>query len=97
MKLLLLLPFLAVSCGIIPTTADLRDIADELDAYQMGYQTQEETVLALDAKVDEIGDRKTPIPTSLPELIMLLGTAAVGGGGANLYRNRKRVAKGEAV
>ncbi len=95
MKYLLILPLFA-SCGIIPTTADIREIADELDAYGMGYQTQEQTVAALDAKVNEIGDRKTPM--SIQELLIAAAATAVTGGvGVNSYRNRKRVKNSEPV
>lgn len=82
MKYLLPLLLLVSGCNIIPTTGDIRRVADELDAFKAGAQTKEETVAALDELEAEISSRETPIPTSIPELLVLLatmGTAAAGG------------------
>lgn len=97
MKYLLILPLLLVSsCSIIPTVADIRAVADDLEQYQLGQVSYEDTVASLDARVSEIGERKTPM--SIQELLMAAaGTAIMGGAGANHYRNRKRLANDEKI
>lgn len=93
---------LTASCA---TPGDLRDLADSVEAYQQGAITEPELHDAIEAKADEIEQRTEELVESMPTtpagwlalLAQLGATAAVGGYGVNRYRDRQRMARGEAV
>lgn len=97
------LAFTLTSC--VATTADLRQIADEIDAYQAGQITEEELSDAIDGKANEIEERIKRLPSQIPtspigwlQLLAGLGLTAAGTGvGVNQVRDRARRKRGEPV
>lgn len=103
------LPYIAGALLVVTSSCvtpnDLRDLADNVELYQQGAITEPELHDAIEQKAEEIEQRTEELVESMPTtpagwaalLAQLAATAAVGGYGVNRYRNKQRVARGEAV
>ena len=103
------LPYIAGALLVVTSSCvtpnDLRDLADNVELYQQGAITEPELHDAIEQKAEEIEKRTEELVESMPTtpagwaalLAQLAATAAVGGYGVNRYRNKQRLARGEAV
>ena len=92
MKYLPILWLLSLT-GCLATSADLRDVADTIDAMESGYFTRDEAVREIDDKAAELEARTIRIPTSPADaLVTILG---VGGAAIGTAAGAKRWTNGE--
>ncbi|RKZ15006.1 hypothetical protein DRQ53_10145 [bacterium] len=91
MRLLLMVAALLAAACVTPQ--DLRNVADDLDAYQAGSMTRLEVQTSIRATADEIESRPMELPTTPIDLAIYLAMAGATAFGAKTMTNRERDAR----